>query len=83
MESPPWTLGEDPDERAARQAAYERLALAARRVGMPLATLRDLLGRVADNEVATRHFLAEQVYDVPDSLLDDLIRVRLADLAKD
>jgi hypothetical protein len=32
------------------------------------------------NEVETRRLLAEEVYRVPDVLLDDVIRVRMADL---
>ena len=79
----PWKAGESPEEQAARREAYERLARAARRVGVPLERLGELLHQVAVNEAATRRFLAEEVYDVPDTLLDDLVRVRLADLARD
>jgi hypothetical protein len=32
------------------------------------------------NEVETRRFLAEEVYRVPDAFLDDVIRIRMADL---
>ncbi len=80
MTEPPWSPGDTPEEREARQLAYDRLASSARRVGLPLQTLHDLLAKVADNEHSTRRFLAEEVYGVPDRLLDDLIRVRLADL---
>ena len=78
----PWHPGEGEEERAARADAYRRLAEAARRVGLPLERLGRLLGEVAHNESATRRFLTEEVYGVPDDLLDDLVRVRLADLAR-
>jgi hypothetical protein len=77
---PPWNPGDTPDERAARARAYERLAAAARRTGTPLEQLHGLLRQVARNEEETRRFLAEEVYGVPDPLLDDLMRVRLLDL---
>ncbi|HEX6910592.1 MAG TPA: hypothetical protein VF142_09355 [Longimicrobium sp.] len=77
----PWHPGETPDEQDARREAYERLAAAARRVGLPLERLSSLLRQVAHNEAETRRFLSEEVYGVPDPLLDDLLRVRLADLA--
>lgn len=77
---PPWGPGDSPEERAARSEAHKRLAAAADRVGMSLRQLHTLLSAVAYNEAATRRFLAEDVYGVPDSLLDDLLRVRLADL---
>jgi hypothetical protein len=32
------------------------------------------------NGVETRRFLAEEVYRVPDAFLDDVIRIRMADL---
>lgn len=76
----PWHPGETPDERAARAEAYRRLSAAARRVGLPLGRLGAMLRQVAANEAATRRFLAERVYGVPDDLLDDLLRVRLAEL---
>jgi hypothetical protein len=76
----PWSSGDTPDERSARAEAYRRLADAARRVGMPLERLADLLHQVSRNEEDTRRFLAENVYGVPDDLLDDLLRVRIADL---
>ena len=75
----PWEPGETPDEQAARREAYERLAAAARRVGLSLENLGDLLRQVSTNETETRRFLSEQVYGVPDEFLDDLLRVRLAD----
>jgi 8-oxo-dGTP pyrophosphatase MutT (NUDIX family) len=77
----PWHPGETPDEQAARREAYERLSAAARRVGLPLERLSSLLRQVAHNESETRRFLADEVYGVPDPLLDDLLRVRLQDLA--
>lgn len=79
----PWQPGETPEEQAARRAAYQRLVDAARRVGMPLDRLARAIGEVANNEVETRRFLTEEVYGVPDDLLDDLVRVRLADLHRE
>lgn len=76
----PWNPGETPEERAARAEAYERLAAAARRTGTSLERLHDLLRQVARNETETRRFLADEVYGVSDTLLDDLIRLRLADI---
>ncbi len=75
----PWHPGETSEEMAARREAYRRLAEAARRVGMPLEKLASMLREVARNEEETRRFLAEEVYGVPDDLLDDLIRVRMAE----
>lgn len=77
----PWEPGNTPEEAEARRAAYQRLLAAARRVGMPHQRLASLLSQVATNEEQTRRFLADQVYHVPDQLLDDLLRVRLSDLA--
>lgn len=77
----PWQPGETPEEQAARAEAYARLSAAARRVGVPLERLGSLLRQVARNETETRRFLAHEVYGVPDDVLDDLLRVRLADLA--
>jgi hypothetical protein len=79
----PWHPAESPTEQAARREAYQRLAAAARRVGLPLERLAQLLRTLEDNEVETRRFLADEVYDVPDALLDDLVRVRLEDLLRD
>ena len=79
----PWDPGETPDEQAARREAYERLSAAARRVGLSLERLSDVLRQVTRNETETRRFLSEEVYGVPDTLLDDLLRVRLADLPAD
>jgi hypothetical protein len=76
----PWHPGETPDEQAARRAAYQRLVDAAQRIGLPIARLRTGLEQVARNETETRRFLAEDVYGVPDDLLDDMVRVRFADL---
>jgi hypothetical protein len=75
----PWHPGETPEEIAARREAYRRLAEAARRVGVPLERLASMLREVARNEEETRRFLAEEVYGVPDDLLDDLIRVRMTE----
>lgn len=79
-EPAPWTPGDSPDEVEARRLAHERLSAAARRVGLPIRTLHDLLAKVAHNEAATRKFLADEVYGVPDVLLDDLVRIRLTEL---
>ncbi len=79
----PWEPGETPEEQAARREAYQRLVDAARRVGMPLDRLGSALREVARNEAETRRFLSEEVYGVPDELLDDLVRVRLTDLRED
>lgn len=76
----PWEPGETPEEEAARREAYQRLVSAARRVGLPLERLGAMLREFTRNETETRRFLAEEVYGVPDSLLDDLVRVRLVDL---
>jgi hypothetical protein len=76
----PWHPGETPEEQEARRQAYQRLVDAARRVGMPLDRLARVLGEVAQNETETRRFLSQEVYGVPDDLLDDLVRVRLKDL---
>ncbi len=78
----PWHPGETPEEQAARREAYQRLADAARRVGLPREQLADVIRRLASNETETRRFLREEVYGVPDELLDDLIRVHLSDLRK-
>ena len=77
----PWQPGETPEEQAARREAYQRLVNAARRVGLPLERLARAIGQVARSESETRRFLADEVYGVPDDLLDDLVRVRLKDLA--
>lgn len=77
----PWEAGETPQEQAARREAYQRLVDAARRVGLPLDKLGSALREVARNETETRRFLADEVYGVPDDLLDDMVRLRLADLA--
>ena len=77
----PWQPGETPEEQAARREAYQRLVDAARRVGLPLERLARAIGEVARSESETRRFLANEVYGVPDDLLDDLVRVRLKDLA--
>ena len=79
MSHEPWHPGETPEEQAARRDAYRRLADAARRVGLPLERLSRMLREVAHNETETRRFLASEVYDVPDDLLDDLLRVRMKD----
>jgi hypothetical protein len=83
MENQPWHPGETPDERAARREAYQRLVDAARRVGMSVDRLGGLLRKVGSNEEETRRFLSNEVYGVPDDLLDDLVRVRLKDLTRE
>lgn len=79
----PWHPGETPKEQAARREAYARLSAAARRVGVPLERMGSLLRTVARNETETRRFLADEVYGVNDDMLDDLLRVRLEDLARE
>ena len=78
----PWFEGETNDEREARRAAYERLAGAAGRLGMPLERLAGLLRQLQHNEEETRRFLAE-LYHVPDNALDDFLRLRLDDLSRE
>jgi hypothetical protein len=75
----PWHPGETPDEQDARRQAYERLSSAARRVGLSMERLSDMLRQVTTNETETRRFLADEVYGVPDEHLDDFLRVRMAD----
>ncbi|HEU4882737.1 MAG TPA: hypothetical protein VFT45_10840 [Longimicrobium sp.] len=79
----PWHPGETPDEQDARRQAYERLSAAARRVGLSLERLSDVLRQVTTNETETRRFLADEVYGVPDEHLDDFLRVRMADAARE
>ena len=79
----PWQPGETPEEQAARREAYRRLVSAARRVGLPLEQLGSMLRQVAANEAETRRFLAEEVYGVPDDLLDDLVRVRMEEMREE
>ena len=76
----PWHPGDTPEEQALRREAYERLAGAARRVGLSLDRLGALLRQLLRNEVEPRRFLAEKVYGVPDEVLDDLLRIRLKEL---
>jgi hypothetical protein len=76
----PWNPGDTPDEEKERREAYMRLVYSAKRVGISLAELHNMLGQVAANEAATRQFLADEVYGVPDDLLDDLVRVHMEDL---
>lgn len=80
MVQDPWMPERTPEEEAARRAALERLAAAARRLGLPRERLASLLRQVEANEEATRRLLSAEVYHVPDDLLDDLLRVHLADL---
>ena len=75
----PWRSGDTPEEEAARREAHRRLLASAARLGVPLEQLGALLRQVAVNEAETRRFLAEEVYGVPDDLLDDLLRVRLSE----
>lgn len=72
--------GETEEEQAARREAYERLVAAFKRAGLPSERLAQMLRQVADNESETRRFLAEQVYGVPDAILDHMVRIRMADL---
>lgn len=78
--SEPWHPGETAEEQEARREAYRRLLDAARRVGLSVQNLGAMLGQVAHNESETRRFLSDEVYGVPDDLLDDLLRVHLNDL---
>ena len=75
-----WRSELTPEAASERQAALERLAAAARRLGLPRERLAALLRQVESNEEATRKFLSEEVYNVPDDLLDDLLRVHLRDI---
>lgn len=78
--SEPWHPGETAEEQEARREAYRRLLGAARRVGLSMQGLGEMLRQVAHNETETRRFLSDEVYGVPDDLLDDLLRVHLKDL---
>lgn len=78
----PWQPGETPHEQSERREAYQRLLDAATRVGMSKDRLAAMLRQVGNNEAQTRRFLANEVYGVPDELLDDLVRLRLGDLAQ-
>jgi hypothetical protein len=80
MDQPPWHPGDSPAERQARQEAYDRLVAAAQRAGEPIRKLHQLLTTIAVNETETRRFLSEEVYGVPDDLLDDLLSLRLREL---
>ena len=80
MTDEPWRPEHGPEDEARRRAALQRLADAARRLGVPRDRLSALLRRLERNEGETRRFLADEVYGVPDELLDDLLRVRLEDL---
>ncbi|HEX6747926.1 MAG TPA: hypothetical protein VF092_11600 [Longimicrobium sp.] len=77
----PWFEGETNEERQARREAYERLAGAAGRLGLPLERLAAMLRQLYANEAETRRFLAE-IYHVPDHSLDDLLRLRMKDLER-
>lgn len=76
----PWDAGETPEEQAARKEAYRRLADAARRVGLSVDSLADMMRQVTHNEVETRQFLSREVYGVPDEQLDAMMRARLDSL---
>ncbi|HYH80078.1 MAG TPA: hypothetical protein VEX86_09775 [Longimicrobium sp.] len=78
----PWFEGETNEERQSRREAYERIAGAAGRLGMPLEQLGGLLRQLYRNEADTRAFLAE-IYHVPDDALDDYLRLRLKDLKEE
>ena len=79
--NPDWNSSEGADEedREVRHEAYRRLSAAVRRAGYSIDRLHEMLSQVATNEIETRDFLAREVYQVSDDLLDDLVRVRLAD----
>jgi hypothetical protein len=79
----PWSAPEQPEDEAARREAYERLARAAHRAGMSLDRLNQMLRQITRSEDETRRLLANEVYGVPDDLLDDLVRLRIADLARE
>ncbi|HEX8905945.1 MAG TPA: hypothetical protein VF771_13935, partial [Longimicrobiaceae bacterium] len=68
-------------ERQARREAYERLAGAAGRLGLPLERLAAMLRQLHANEAETRRFLSE-IYHVPDDSLDDFLRLRMKDLER-
>jgi hypothetical protein len=78
----PWFEGESNEERQARRDAYERLAGAAGRLGLPLERLAAMLRQLHANEAETRRFLGE-IYHVPDDSLDDYLRVRMKDLDRE
>lgn len=80
MSEEQWRGEPDPTEQARRREALERLAAAARRLGVSADRLAALLRGLESNETATRKFLAEEVYGVPDELLDDVVRIRLGEL---
>jgi len=77
----PWFEGETNEERQARREAYERLAGAAGRLGLPLERLAAMLRQLYANEAETRRFLSE-IYHVPDHSLDDYLRLRMKDLGR-
>lgn len=62
---------------ALRREALERLAAAARRLGLPAERLALLLRKLEANELATREFLAREVYNVSEEELDQLIKRKL------
>lgn len=73
----------EPSELAARGCGGEP----PRPQRIPTAAVHPWLNRfgrdlrvVLDNEIATRHVLASEVYRVPEAWLDDVLRVRMADL---
>jgi len=74
-----WLPDETPEEEARKREIYQRLLDTARRIGVPLENLHRVLANLARNEVETRRFLSEEVYGVPDALLDEMVRVRMQD----
>lgn len=76
-----WPPESREDEAGERAEAYSRLLDAARTAGVNLDRLHSMLRQVADNEAATREFLRDTVYGAPDDFIDDLIRLRVAELA--
>lgn len=78
-----WRGEPDAAELERRRASLERLVAAARRLGVSTERLAGLMRELEKNATSTRRFLADEVYGVPDDLLDDLVRLRLADLETD
>ena len=75
MYSPdPWEMSEGD---FTRRVPFDKHASTGKQ---PLNRLGLDLKLLLHNERETRRFLAREVYGVPDELLDDVLRVRLADL---
>ncbi|HEX6924882.1 MAG TPA: hypothetical protein VF167_05610 [Longimicrobiaceae bacterium] len=67
------------DDDARRREVLERLAAAARRLGLPRERLALLLRKLEANEEATRSFLAREVYGVTEEELDEMLRRELGE----